>query len=76
MLNRARIHNPPAQTTGVPGVGLWASSVLSYALEGGMVARPAIRRVDGGIFSHITGLSSVYKALLRSQKRLVFGDLT
>ena len=48
MLNRARIHNPPAQTTGVPGVGLWASSVLSYALEGGMVARPAIRRVDGG----------------------------
>ena len=84
MLSRARLHCPPAQTTGVPGIGLWASSVLAYALEGGVMARPARRREDVGdfsqlsepIFSGILDLSSATTAVLRSQKRLVLGDLT
>ena len=35
MLSRARLHNLASQSSGIPGVGLWAASVLSYALEGG-----------------------------------------
>ena len=84
MLSRARLHCPPAQTAGVPGVDLWASSVLSYALVGGVGARPALRREDVGdfsqlsasIFSGILDLSALCTTALRSQKRLVLGDLT
>ena len=84
MLSRARLHSPPAQVAGVHGVGLWVSSALAYALEGGVVARPALCREDVGgfsqlkvpIFSHIVNLSIVNTSALRSQMRLVFGDLT
>ena len=38
MVARAQLYAPASQQAGVAGVGLWTTSLLSYALEGGVVA--------------------------------------